>query len=599
MEKEEEPPPAKSDIRYFLWYLRPFRRHFIQAVIFSAAIAFFNLLPAQVIRYILNEALPARNVRPLVFAVAILTILFILGSLVIHFRTRIVSRMSEGISSNLRRDLFFHIQRLRLSFFDNARIGKLMSRITGDTAVIQQFFTSGSHVLVVAILTFAGVTAISLHMNWKLTLFAMLPMPVLMILIRKYGRIAHRIYRVIRRQWGNLSARVSDGLGGIKEVKSFAREEHEDGRFGYENGRVYSLGVKAADLDAIYEPLIMFLSSLGTVMVIGVGGWLCYSGKMRIGTLVAFLLYLNLLYRPLWQINSLVHMWEHARAASEHITEIMRIPTEIDESPDAMELPYRLKGAVEFKNLSFSYQTKKTSREALKNLNFKVKEGERIAIVGPTGSGKTTLVSLISRFYDSDEGMILIDGRDIREYKLKYLRENIGIVLQDPFLFAGSIKQNILYGKPDASMEELEEATKAANIHKFIQSLPDGYSAQVGERGVKVSGGEKQRLAIARVLLKNPPILIFDEATSSLDSHTERLVQEALERLMEGRTTFIIAHRLSTVRNADRLLVLDEGKIVEQGRHEELLAKDGVYAYLYRLQFEFTESKREILNRFA
>lgn len=566
-----------------MWYLKPFRRHFFLAVGLSAAITIINLLPAQIIRYILNEALPGKEVRFLALAVGILAILFILRSLIIHFRTRLVSRMAEGIASNLRRDLFFHIQRLRLSFFDNARIGKLMSRITNDTAVIQQFFTSGSHTLVVAVLTFTGVTTLSFYMNWKLALFAMVPMPILLILILRYGRTARKIYRVIRRQWGNLSARISDGLGGIKEVKSFAREEYEDGRFSYEDNRVYTLGIRVADLNALYEPIIMFLSSLGTILVVGLGSWLCFTGEMQPGDLVAFLLYLGLLYQPLHQVNQLVHMWEHARAASEHISRIIKVPRERYEPSSAPEPQQPLKGLVEFRNVSFSY---KNGGITLKNLNFSVEAGERIAIVGLTGSGKTTLVNLISRFYEADEGAVLIDGRNVREYRLKYLRENIGIVLQDPFLFTGTIKENMLYGKPNASSKELEEAAKAANIYEFIQSQRHGYSTQVGERGVKISGGEKQRLAIARVLLKNPPILILDEATSSLDSHTEKLVQEALEKLMEGRTTFVIAHRLSTIKNADRILVLDNGEIVERGTHDNLLAKGTFYAHLYRLQFE-------------
>ena len=591
MEKEEKPPPKGATIRNFLWYLKPFKYQFILAVLFSASITLLNLLPPQIIRYILNEALPARKLRFLLFAVGILILLFIFRSLIIRFRSKLVGRMSEGIASNLRRDLFFHMQRLRLSFFDNAQIGKLISRITNDTAIIQRFFSLGSHILVVSILTLTGITFISLYMNWKLTLFAMLPMPILMIFIRSYSRIAHKIYRLLRKEWGNFSAQVNDNLGGIKEIKSFARENYEEEKFDYENNRVCSLGIKVADVSAFYEPLIVFFSSLGTVLVIGLGGWLCFKGEMQPGDLVAFLLYLNLLYQPLWQINQLVNMWEHARAASEHITQIIRIPPEVYESPRAIKLSHPLKGTVEFEKVSFSYSGRKIT---LKNLNFKVREGEKVAIVGPTGSGKTSLVSLIPRFYDPDEGRILIDGRDIRDYKLTYLRNNIGIVFQDPFLFTGTIKENILYGRPSASLEEVEEAAKAANIHEFIISLPEGYSTQVGERGVKLSGGEKQRLAIARVILKDPPILILDEATSSLDSYTEKLVQEALDRLMEGRTCFIIAHRLSTIKNADRILVMDNGQIVEEGTHEELLRRNGLYTHLYKLQFEI--SKKELLE---
>lgn len=583
MEEGNRTSSEKSALRYFAGYLKPFRRHFGTAVFFSGISALLNLLPAQVIRYILNEAIPNRNIRFCIYAAGILVVTFFLRSLILRFRTKLVTRMAQGIAANLRRDVFFHMQRLSLSFFDNARVGKLLSRITNDSVFIQQFFTSGSHILVATALTFAGVIAISLHMNWQLTLIAIIPMPVLMALIRRYSRIAHKIYRDLRTQWGSFTARITDNLGGIKEIKSFAREEYEEGRFNDENEQAYSLGIGVGELDALYDPIIEFIGYLGTVLVVGLGSWLIFKGEMQLGDLVAFLLYLDLLYDPLWRVNRLVNMWEHARAASDNISSIMSVPTEVYEFPQAIEATGSLRGAVEFKDVSFSYREKEV---ILKDLSFEVEEGERIAVVGVTGSGKTTMLSLIPRFYDVDKGAIVIDGRDVRDYKLSYLRGNIGIVQQDPFLFSGTIKENILYGKPDASEEEMEKAVKGANLCAFIESLPEGYCTQVGERGVKISGGEKQRLAIARVLLKNPPILILDEATSSLDSRTEILVQQALERLMEGRTTFVIAHRLSTIKNTNRILVMNHARIVEEGTHEELIAEDGLYAHLYKLQFE-------------
>ena len=587
-DEETKLASSKDTIKYIIGYLKPFRSYFTLGVIFSAGIAFFNLLPPQIIRKILDDALPAGNIRFLFTAVGILIALFLLRSLIIHFRTKLMSRMSEGIGSNLRRDIFFHMQRLSLTFFDNARIGSLMTRITSDTTFIQRFFAEGSHIIILSALTFVGVIALSLHTNWKLTIFAMLPMPFLAFLVNRYRSFVHNIYHTLRRQWGEFSARINDNLGGIKEIKSFAQEEYEEGRFDDENDEVYNLGIKIADLNARYEPTIMFMSAMGNVLVLAIGGWMCVKGQMKLGELVQFLLYLELLYQPIWQVNQLVHMWEHARASTEHISEITKIPPEVYDSPTAIELPHPLEGLVEFKDVSFTYKTREIT---IKNVNFTANKGERIAIVGPTGSGKTTLASLIPRFYDSDKGQILIDGKDIREYKLKYLRENIGIVLQDPFLFAGTMKENILYGKPDASKEEMEQAAKEANIYAFITSLPNKYNTEVGERGVKISGGEKQRIAISRIFLKNPPILILDEATSWLDSHTEKLVHEALERLMEGRTTFIIAHRLSTVRSADRIFVMQHGEIVEQGTHKELMSTGNLYKHLYKLQFKLPEEE--------
>ena len=583
MEEVNRTSSEKSSIRYFAGYLKPFKRHFIAAVLFSGTGALLNLVPAQVIRYILNEAIPNRNIKFCAYAAGILATTFLLRSLILRFRTRLVTRMAQGIAANLRRDVFFHMQRLSLSFFDNARVGKLLSRITNDSVFIQQFFTSGSHILVATALTFAGVISISLHMNWQLTLIAIIPMPILMALIRKYSRIAHRIYRNLRMQWGSFTARINDNLGGIKEIKSFAREEYEEDRFNDENEQAYSLGIDAGDLDALYDPLIEFIGYLGMVLVVGLGSWLILHGKMQLGDLVAFLLYLDLLYDPLWRVSRLVNIWEHARAASDNISRVMNVPTEVYEFPQAIEATDSLRGTVEFKDVSFSYREKEL---VLEDLSFKVNAGERIAVVGVTGSGKTTMLSLIPRFYDVDKGAVLIDGKDVRDYKLSYLRRNIGIVQQDPFLFSGTIKENILYGKPDASEKEMEKAVKAANLNAFIQSLPGGYNTEVGERGVKISGGEKQRLAIARVLIKNPPILILDEATSSLDSRTEILVQQALERLMKGRTTFVIAHRLSTIKNVNRILVMNHTRIVEDGTHDKLMAEDGLYAHLYKLQFE-------------
>ncbi len=589
-EEETKLASGKSTLKYLIEYLKPFRTYFILGVIFSAGIASFNLLPPQIIRKILDDALPTGNIKSLLIAVATLIAIFLLRSLIIHFRTKLMSRMSEGIGSNLRRDIFFHMQRLSLTFFDNARIGSLMTRITSDTTFIQRFFAEGSHIIIISALTFIGVVALSLHTNWKLTVFAMLPMPILAFIVNRYRSMVHNIYHTLRKQWGDFSARINDNLGGIKEIKSFAQEEYEEGRFDDENDEVYQLGIQIADLNARYEPIIMFISAMGNVLVLAIGGWLCIKGqpRMKPGELVQFLLYLELLYQPIWQVNQLVHMWEHSRAATEHISDITKIPPEVYDAPSAIELPQPLEGLVEFKDVSFTYKTREIT---IKNISFTANKGERIAIVGPTGSGKTTMASLIPRFYDSDKGEILIDGKDIRGYKLKYLRENIGIVLQDPFLFAGTIKDNILYGKPDASMEEMEQAAKEANIYEFIKSLQKGYDTEVGERGVKISGGEKQRIAISRIFLKNPPILILDEATSSLDSHTEKLVHEALEKLMQGRTTFIIAHRLSTVRSADRIFVMQKGEIVEKGTHKELIDTGTLYKHLYKLQFKLPEEE--------
>ena len=426
-------------------------------------------------------------------------------------------------------------------------------------------------------------------MNWKLALVTMIPIPVLLGLVWLFSQRAHKIYQEVRRKMGEISALLQDRISGIREIKSFGREEYEIERLSEKSTDYMETTIQAVKLWSIFSPAIITTTSIGTVLVLLFGGKIAItSGTLSTGQIISFLFYVGLFYQPIHQLNMVNHMLQHARAASERIFEVIDAVPEVKEEPNAINLCRPVKGEIIFHNVRFSY---KKGVEVLHGINFEAHSSEIIALAGPTGAGKTTIVSLIPRFYDVDSGAVLIDGIDIRKLKLKDLRDNIGIVMQEPFLFNGTIRENIAYGRLEATVDEIIEVAKLANAHEFIMELPDKYEHQIGERGIKLSVGEKQRLAIARALLKNPPILILDEATSSVDNKTEALIQEAIEHLLHKRTSFVIAHRLSTIMNANKILVVQDGQIVESGTHSELLTKSGLYATLYETQWRHQKEK--------
>nr|MQY58300.1 ATP-binding cassette domain-containing protein [Clostridia bacterium] len=425
----------------------------------------------------------------------------------------------------------------------------------------------------------------------KLTLIAMLPIPLLTFLIFRFSGKAHRSYRQVRRKLARVTSILQESIFGIREIKTFTQEDYEEKRFSIQGKGYFRSNMRIAKLWSIYYPLILFVSSLGTALVLWFGGNEVIAGVLSIGSLVAFYGYLGLFYQPIDQLNQVNNMFQHARAAGERVFEIIDAIPEVRESRDVICLSSPVKGAVEFNNVCFSYNEKE---QVIDNISLKVEPGEKIAIVGPSGSGKTTFISLIPRFYDVTKGFIAIDGYDIKKLKLSYLREQIAIVLQEPFLFNESLRKNIGFGRKEASEEEIIAAAKSANAEEFINKFPNGYETRAGERGTNLSLGQKQRVSIARAILKDPSILILDEATSSVDAEVEALIQEALQHLMKNRTSFIIAHRLSTIRNADRIVVMDKGRIVEIGTHWELLRKRGLYSHLYRVQFKAKDIKEEL-----
>ena len=505
---------------------------------------------------------------------------FLLRDLFNSLRIRINNHFEQNVIYDMRREVFGKLQRLPITYFDKRSSGDLMTRVVEDINNVERVLIDGTEQGTVAILCIGGICGILFYTNPFLAVVALSPLPLLALGALWYTLTAHRRYRRQREASSAMNAILMDDLQGIRQIKAYGRQTHEDQRFAdrAENLRQGNLGIMRAW--ANYNPAMSFFAAMGTVLVLWFGGKSVIAGEMTPGELVGFLFYLMLFYEPVARLHGLNQMLQSARAAGERVFDILDHETERDES-GTLDLQQPIKGDVVYKKVNFEYEPE---RQVLKNISIHAKPGETIALVGPTGAGKSTLVSLLPAFYEYTSGTVTIDGQPVADTSLTSLRQNIAIVSQEPFLFNGTIRENIQYGQLDANEEQIIEAAKAANCHTFIQELADSYDSRVGERGVKLSVGEKQRVSIARALLSDAPILILDEATASVDTATERLIQEALERLMKNRTSFVIAHRLSTIRKADQIIVLKEGAIVENGTHEELVKTGGLYAKLTRIQ---------------
>ena len=564
-----------------LSYIKPYLHVLFAALLCTMLAAAGNLYLPWIFRDMIDKVLTAKDAYMLNMISASIVVIFFLRGIFLYGQNYLMSWVGQRVIIDIRGEVFRKLQRLSMSFYDRNKTGTIMSYVTNDVSALQGAMVDNTVELVTESIILIGSVCAMIYLDWKLTLFTILTFPVVLFFMNFFGKKIRRSGGQIQEAAADITSVLQESVSSARVVKSFVREQYEIERFERENEANLKANLKNAKYMATLTPTIEFVAALGVTMILWYGGNNVIDGETTAGSLVAFLAYAVNISNPIKRITRTTGTIPRALAAAQRVFDVLDLPEEVHDLPDAKELP-AVTGSVRFEHVSFSYNA---GDEILHDLSFEAKPGQAVGLVGPSGAGKSTIASLLPRFYDCVGGTIRIDGKDIKHVTLDSLRNQVGIVPQETILFNGSVYDNILYGRLDATKEEIESAAKAANAHDFIMELPEGYNTKLGDRGVNISGGQRQRIAIARAILKDPRILVLDEATSALDTESERVVQEALNRLMVGRTSIIIAHRLSTIKNADRILVLDKGKLVEDGTHDELMEKNGLYAHLYQIQY--------------
>ncbi|MHC4591781.1 MAG: ABC transporter ATP-binding protein [Planctomycetota bacterium] len=571
-------------------YLLPYKWYALLGLTLTLAITMLQVTPPYLTKVLIDDVIRPSNFSLFPVVVGILIVVYLGSAAISVFRSYTMQWLGNRVLLDLRIRLYDHLQMLRLSYYNRRQTGQIMSRVTGDLQRVQFFIAEGFQQILMNIVTMILIAGILLFLDWRLFLLALAPTPVIGIGTWLFSHYIHRLYHRIWRRWAGMNAILADTIPGVRVVKAFAQERRESARFSRYTTDLMEQEMRAVKLQSGFFPFLEVMTAMGSILILGVGGYMVLrSGgeNPTLGTLIAFTSYLWRFYMPVMQFGRINHRLQRCVTSAERVFEILDTDPEPVQAPGGIVLA-PVRGKVEFRDIHFSYEP---GKYAINGISFVVEPGEMIGLVGPSGAGKSTTVHLIARFYDVDEGAILIDDHDIQDLALWPYREQIGVVLQEPYLFHGTVWSNIAYARPDASADEIIGAARAANAHEFIVRLPDGYDTVIGERGQTLSGGERQRVSIARAVLKDPRILILDEATASVDTETEMLIQSALERLVENRTTFAIAHRLSTLRKASRLFVLERGKLLESGTHEELVESGGLYSRLCKLQSEMSQIK--------
>ena len=576
-------------LRRLLGYLKPFRRELLFVLVLVLISAASQALGPYLIGRAIDGAIGAGNGAALDQTMLLLLAVYVVGAIASRAQFVAIGAIGQRTLARLRVEIFSTVQRLSLRFFDRQPAGDLMSRLVNDTDVLNQLFSQGLIQVLGSVFGLAGILIAMLALDWRLALASFIVIPAMLLLTRLFARLSRRAFRRARESLGDVSSDIQEEIAGVKIAQAFNRTGVNQQRFAQRNAANRDANVNATAITSAFTPAIDVLSSVATAIVAGYGGYLALGGTISIGVVIAFLTYVQRFFQPIQSISAFYTTAQASLAAAERIFELLDTPPDLTDAPGAKPMP-PIAGQVVFDHVSFSYGARpgsegSTQTLTLNDVSLVAEPGETVAIVGPTGAGKTTLVNMLGRFYDVDAGAVVIDGIDIRSVTRASLRAQMGVVLQDSFLFAGTIAENIRYGRLAATDAEVEAAARAAYAHDFITRLPQGYATPLGERGGTLSQGQRQLLGIARAILANPRILILDEATSSVDTRSELLIQNALKSLLKGRTSFVIAHRLSTIRDADQVLVMQAGQIVERGTHDELLARGGAYAELYRRQF--------------